>query len=145
MYPEFAENFCKNLVINYKLRDEQQTKKRPFGRQKLVRVCSNPSREQSEGIRFKKFFLNFLKKFLKISQNFFSDVRAFSTHLTFNNNAMPNHHGGGSGAAQPEPHMVPLADGYDSVRRSLHGISRMDASAVAEAAEYGNCMAKKFC
>uniref|UniRef100_A0A183C8X5 Cyclic nucleotide-binding domain-containing protein n=1 Tax=Globodera pallida TaxID=36090 RepID=A0A183C8X5_GLOPA len=88
MYPEFAENFCINLVIDYKLRDESQQKKRPvFERQKLQRVSSNSMREQSE------------------------DVRAFSSHLTFN---AQNHL-----AAAP-------AGGFESVRRSLNGIPRSD-------------------
>uniref|UniRef100_A0A0N4ZNR3 Cyclic nucleotide-binding domain-containing protein n=1 Tax=Parastrongyloides trichosuri TaxID=131310 RepID=A0A0N4ZNR3_PARTI len=41
MYPEFAENFCKNLVITYNLRDETQCTRKKFDRQRLLRMSSN--------------------------------------------------------------------------------------------------------
>ncbi|CEF66356.1 Potassium voltage-gated channel subfamily H member 6 [Strongyloides ratti] len=41
MYPEFAENFCKNLIITYNLRDETQVTRKKFDRQRLLRMSSN--------------------------------------------------------------------------------------------------------
>lgn len=41
MYPEFAENFCKNLIITYNLRDESQSTKKRFDRHKLLRMSSS--------------------------------------------------------------------------------------------------------
>ncbi|KAL3092208.1 hypothetical protein niasHT_023767 [Heterodera trifolii] len=90
MYPEFAENFCINLVINYKLRDETLTKRRrpTFERQKLQRVSSNSAREQNE------------------------DVRAFSSSF----------------ATQNHLSAATAVGAYESVRRSLNGISRTDSA-----------------
>ncbi|KAL3094442.1 hypothetical protein niasHT_025918 [Heterodera trifolii] len=92
MYPEFAENFCINLVINYKLRDETLTKRRrpTFERQKLQRVSSNSAREQNE------------------------DVRAFSSSF----------------ATQNHLSAATAVGAYESVRRSLNGISRTDSAGI---------------
>ncbi|KHJ95735.1 cyclic nucleotide-binding domain protein [Oesophagostomum dentatum] len=46
MYPEFAENFCKNLVITYNLRDESQTTRKRFDRHKLLRMSSSLNKER---------------------------------------------------------------------------------------------------
>ncbi|KAJ1351738.1 hypothetical protein KIN20_007871 [Parelaphostrongylus tenuis] len=46
MYPEFAENFCKNLVITYNLRDESQSTKKRFDRHKLLRMSSSLNKDR---------------------------------------------------------------------------------------------------
>jgi hypothetical protein len=79
MYPEFAESFCKHLVINYNLRDESQAKnRRPimFERQKLMRMSSTgQNREnQCEG-------RTEMKNNNIINEPLFADVRAFSSQF----------------------------------------------------------------
>ncbi|VDK46217.1 unnamed protein product [Anisakis simplex] len=46
MYPEFAENFCKNLVITYNLRDESQSTRKRFDRHKLLRMSSSVNKDK---------------------------------------------------------------------------------------------------
>ncbi|KJH43957.1 cyclic nucleotide-binding domain protein [Dictyocaulus viviparus] len=46
MYPEFAENFCKNLIITYNLRDESQSTKKRFDRHKLLRMSSSINKDR---------------------------------------------------------------------------------------------------
>ncbi|CAI4230766.1 unnamed protein product [Auanema sp. JU1783] len=48
MYPEFAENFCKNLTITYNLRDDTQSTRKKFDRHKLLRMSSS-NRERPVG------------------------------------------------------------------------------------------------
>uniref|UniRef100_F1L900 Potassium voltage-gated channel subfamily H member 7 n=1 Tax=Ascaris suum TaxID=6253 RepID=F1L900_ASCSU len=60
MYPEFAENFCRNLVITYNLRDEAQSTRKRLDRHKLLRMSSSLNKEkfqspQSEGERRNDF------------------------------------------------------------------------------------------
>uniref|UniRef100_A0A915CZU6 Cyclic nucleotide-binding domain-containing protein n=1 Tax=Ditylenchus dipsaci TaxID=166011 RepID=A0A915CZU6_9BILA len=52
MYPEFAETFCTNLVINYDLRDDAQSTRKKLDRHKLLRMSSSINREkQCEDVR----------------------------------------------------------------------------------------------
>ncbi|XGW14604.1 hypothetical protein V3C99_000691 [Haemonchus contortus] len=46
MYPEFAENFCKNLIITYNLRDESQSTRKRFDRHKLLRMSSSLNKDR---------------------------------------------------------------------------------------------------
>ncbi|CAJ0580745.1 unnamed protein product, partial [Mesorhabditis spiculigera] len=50
MYPEFAENFCKNLHITYNLRDEEQSMKKRFDKHKLLRMSSSLNKDRYTGI-----------------------------------------------------------------------------------------------
>uniref|UniRef100_A0A7E4VA71 Cyclic nucleotide-binding domain-containing protein n=1 Tax=Panagrellus redivivus TaxID=6233 RepID=A0A7E4VA71_PANRE len=45
MYPEFAENFCKNLVITFNLRDEAQSTRKRADKHKLLRMSSSLNRD----------------------------------------------------------------------------------------------------
>jgi CRP-like cAMP-binding protein len=45
MYPEFAENFCKNLVITFVLRDDTQSTRKRFDKHKLLRMSSSLNRD----------------------------------------------------------------------------------------------------
>uniref|UniRef100_A0AC34REF4 Cyclic nucleotide-binding domain-containing protein n=1 Tax=Panagrolaimus sp. JU765 TaxID=591449 RepID=A0AC34REF4_9BILA len=45
MYPEFAENFCKNLVITFNLRDDTQSTRKRFDKHKLLRMSSSLNRD----------------------------------------------------------------------------------------------------
>lgn len=49
MYPEFASAFCKDLSITYNLRDESQSMRKRFDRQKLMRMSSNQFRNTTPG------------------------------------------------------------------------------------------------
>ncbi|EJD74384.1 hypothetical protein LOAG_18296 [Loa loa] len=46
IYPEFAENFCRNLIITYNLRDEAQSMKKRLDRHKLLRMSSSLDKEK---------------------------------------------------------------------------------------------------
>uniref|UniRef100_A0A1I7WIV1 Cyclic nucleotide-binding domain-containing protein n=1 Tax=Heterorhabditis bacteriophora TaxID=37862 RepID=A0A1I7WIV1_HETBA len=46
MYPEFAENFCKNLTITYNLRDDSQSTRKRFDRHKLLRMSSSLNKDR---------------------------------------------------------------------------------------------------
>ncbi|KHN72214.1 Potassium voltage-gated channel subfamily H member 6 [Toxocara canis] len=46
MYPEFAENFCRNLVITYNLRDEAQSTRKRLDRHKLLRMSSSINKDK---------------------------------------------------------------------------------------------------
>ncbi|KAM3723153.1 Potassium voltage-gated channel [Dirofilaria immitis] len=46
IYPEFAENFCRNLTITYNLRDEAQSMRKRLDRHKLLRMSSSLDKEK---------------------------------------------------------------------------------------------------
>ncbi|CAB3402097.1 unnamed protein product [Caenorhabditis bovis] len=46
MYPEFCEQFCKNLTITYNLRDDSQSLRKRFDRHKLLRMSSWLNKER---------------------------------------------------------------------------------------------------
>ncbi|OZC07895.1 cyclic nucleotide-binding domain protein [Onchocerca flexuosa] len=46
IYPEFAENFCRNLTITYNLRDEAQSMRKRIDRQRLLRMSSSLDKEK---------------------------------------------------------------------------------------------------
>ncbi|GMT19221.1 hypothetical protein PFISCL1PPCAC_10518 [Pristionchus fissidentatus] len=49
MYPEFSSSFCKDLSITYNLRDESQSMRKRFDRQKLIRMSSYQYRNTTPG------------------------------------------------------------------------------------------------
>ncbi|KAH7731768.1 Ion transport domain containing protein [Aphelenchoides avenae] len=104
MYPEFAENFCKNLVITYNLRDETQTTRKRVDRHKLLRMSSSLNREkQCEDVRA------FSSQFRSLAPDEYYMQRQSPTAAT----------------ASPEDHPP---GGLDSVKRSLSEMSRTNAN-----------------
>ncbi|KAE9554421.1 hypothetical protein FO519_002349 [Halicephalobus sp. NKZ332] len=56
MYPEFAENFCKNLVITFNLRDDTQSTRKRFDKHKLLRMSSSLNRDLEDVRAFSSQF-----------------------------------------------------------------------------------------
>ncbi|VIO92202.1 potassium voltage-gated channel subfamily H member 6, putative [Brugia malayi] len=51
IYPEFAENFCRNLTITYNLRDEAQSMRKRLDRHKLLRMSSSLDKDKISSIQ----------------------------------------------------------------------------------------------
>uniref|UniRef100_A0A0R3RJH4 Cyclic nucleotide-binding domain-containing protein n=1 Tax=Elaeophora elaphi TaxID=1147741 RepID=A0A0R3RJH4_9BILA len=51
IYPEFAENFCRNLTITYNLRDEAQSMRKRLDRHKLLRMSSSLDKEKISSLQ----------------------------------------------------------------------------------------------
>lgn len=56
MYPEFAENFCRNLTITFNLRDESQPGRRRVDRRRLMRMSSGYRQLSNEGLERRSDF-----------------------------------------------------------------------------------------
>ncbi|KAK0414835.1 hypothetical protein QR680_011637 [Steinernema hermaphroditum] len=115
MYPEFAENFCRNLTITYNLRDESQSTRKKLDKHKLLRMSSSLNKDkqsaQCEDVRA-----------------FSSQLRRMSTtdavdHVTVNINGSSS-----SGSGTLSGHLPPSKGGVlDSVKRSINDLNASSA------------------
>lgn len=119
MYPEFAESFCKHLVINYNLRDQTQSKRgKPFfERQKLMRMSSTGQNRENQCEDVRAFSSQFRSS--AVTEEFHEAFQQQQQQI-INSAATTNA-------------MDDTVAGFECVRRSLNGMGSRNDGASANA------------